>query len=229
MTSKAYFKPAMFQFLGDLALNNYREWFQKNKTRYEKEVKEPLLEFIADFQEPLKSISPHYVSDPRPSGGSMFRIYRDTRFAKDKTPYKTHASAHFRHEAAKDVHAPGFYLHMEPGNVICGVGIWHPDGPTLKKIRDAIAHNPDVWKKVSTSKPFASRYEIWGESLSRPPKGFDADHPLIEDLKRKDFVGMAEFDVDDACSPAFMKAYTETCKASVPYMEFLTKAVGLPW
>ncbi|MBM3944436.1 MAG: DUF2461 domain-containing protein [SAR202 cluster bacterium] len=229
MPSKTYFTPAMFQFLGDLALNNYREWFQKNKARYEKHVKEPLLEFIDDFREPLKSISPHYVADPRPVGGSMFRIYRDTRFARDKTPYKTHASAHFRHGAGGDVHGPGFYLHLEPGNVMCGVGIWHPDGPTLAKLRDAIAHNPDIWKKAKTNKAYASKFEEWGESVSRPPKGYDAGHPLIEDIKRKDFVGMAGFDMDDACSPRFMQLYTDACKASAPYMEFLTRAVGLPW
>src|SRR5262245_16529190 len=113
----AYFKPALFKFLKDLAKNNNRPWFEENKARFERDVRDPLLSFIGDFASPLAKISKHYLADPRPSGGSMFRIYRDTRFAKDKSPYKTHVAAHFRHSAGKDVHAPGFYVHLEPGQV----------------------------------------------------------------------------------------------------------------
>lgn len=144
MGKKVYFGKELFQFLAELSLNNDRTWFNANKARYERDVKQPLLAFIEDFQVPLKRINPHFVADPRPAGGSMFRIYRDTRFGKDKTPYKTHAAAHFRHDATGDVHTPGFYLHLEPMNVMCGAGIWKPDGPTLLRIREAIAAKPEV-------------------------------------------------------------------------------------
>src|SRR5262245_55284310 len=125
--SAAWFGPEFFRFLKDLRTNNRREWFNANKDRYEDELKRPLIAFIAAFGGPLKKVAPSYTSDPRPVGGSMFRIYRDTRFSKDKTPYKTHASAHFQHvKAGKDVHAPGFYLHLEPGTVYMGAGLWRP-------------------------------------------------------------------------------------------------------
>ena len=110
MDSKAHFTPALFEFLAELSMNNDREWFQANKARYERDVRNPLLDFVADFGERLRTISPHMVADPRASGGSMFRIYRDVRFSKDKSPYKTNAGAHFRHEVGREVHGPGFYL-----------------------------------------------------------------------------------------------------------------------
>ena len=138
MRENIRFEPSLFKYLRDLKNNNERPWFKANKARYEEELRGPMLRFIEDFAPHLEKISVHFLADARPVGGSLFRIYRDTRFAKDKTPYKTHAGAHFRHVRAKDVHAPGFYLHMEPGNVFMGAGIWHPDNPTLGKIREAI-------------------------------------------------------------------------------------------
>ena len=106
--------PALFDFLRALRANNERPWFEANKARYREEVRDPMLDFIAAFAGPLAEISPHFRADPRPNGGSLFRIYRDTRFSKDKTPYKTNVGAHFRHAAGRDAHAPGFYLHLEP-------------------------------------------------------------------------------------------------------------------
>ena len=112
--------PALFDFLRELGANNERPWFEENKARYRAEVRDPMLDFIQAFAEPLAEISPHFRADPRANGGSLFRIYRDTRFSKDKTPYKTNVGAHFRHEAGKDAHAPGFYLHLEPGMCFAG-------------------------------------------------------------------------------------------------------------
>ena len=110
MTGKTSFDKALFDFLRELADNNDREWFADNKARYVAEVRDPMLDFIADFGPDLHKISARYVADPRANGGSLFRIHRDVRFAKDKRPYKTNAGAHFRHEAARNAHAPGFYL-----------------------------------------------------------------------------------------------------------------------
>jgi uncharacterized protein (TIGR02453 family) len=229
MPHTSHFQPALFKFLRDLKRNNTREWFQANKERYERDVKVPLLHFISDFGPQLNKISPHFLADPRPVGGSMFRIYRDTRFSKDKTPYKTAASAHFRHESAKDVHAPGFYLHLEPGSVFAGIGLWHPDSPTQRAIRDAIVENPTQWKRAVGSKAFKERFEIGGESLRRPPRGYDPDHPLIEVLKLKDYVGSTPFSEKDACAPDFLNRFTAAMRTTKPFMGFLTKAVGLPF
>ena len=154
----------------------------------------------------------------------MFRIYRDARFAKDKEPYKVHASAHFRHRVGKDVHAPGFYLHLEPGNCFMGGGMWHPDPPALRKIRDAIVAKPNDWKKV-----LRSGLVIEGDTLIRAPQGYRADHPFVDDLKRKDFFTLIAFSEKEACSADFIKRYSAACKTTVPLMKFLTHAVELPF
>lgn len=225
----AYFSPAFFQFLRDLKSHNNREWFQANKARYEHDVRDPLLRFIADFGPRLRTISPHFVADPRPSGGSMFRIYRDTRFSRDKSPYKTHASAHFEHERADDVHTPGYYIHLAPKNVYAGVGIWQPDSDTLAKIRSAIVAGPSRWKRAVSAPAFARQFVVEGETLKRAPQGFDPTHPLIEDLKRKDFTAGVRLTERDAVSPRFLDRFTALCKDATPFMKFLTEAVGLPW
>ena len=229
MTNKAYIGPEFFQFFRELKENNNRDWFQTNKDRYESIVREPLLRFITDFGVRLPEISSHYVADPRRSGGSLFRLNRDIRFSKDKSPYKTMAGIQFRHESGKDVHAPGFYLHFEPGSVFAGIGIWHPETRTLNKIRDAIVENPDRWQEIKSDEVFAATYHLGGESLKRPPKGYDADHPLIEDLKRKDFIANIEFSEEDTFTPHFIDRFAEVCRIGAPFMEFLTTAVGLPW
>jgi len=219
-----YFTPDFFQFLAELKRNNNRDWFQANKHRYEKDVRGPMLRFINDFQSYLTKVHPRFIADPKPTGGSMFRIYRDIRFSEDKSPYKTHVAAHFRHEkASKHVHVPGFYLHLEPGASFGGGGIWHPDSPTLTFIRKAIVENPGKWKKV------ADKIEIGGDTLSRPPKGFPADHPFIEDLKRKDFVAGAEFSNEQALAPDFPKRLANEYKKMLPLLEFLAFATRLPW
>ena len=225
--NNTYFSPALFKFLRELKKNNDREWFQANKARYESDVRDPMLRFIADFAVPLRTISKHFVADPRPVNGSLFRIYRDTRFSRDKSQYKTAAAAHFRHEVDGEVHGPGFYFHLGPGDVAVGAGIWHPDAETLAKIRDAIAGHPQLWKRAVSGKAFRATCELWGEKLTRPPKGFDPAHPFLEDLKRKDFVAMASFEEADACKPGFMKRVADVYRVSAPFMSFLTKAVGL--
>jgi uncharacterized protein (TIGR02453 family) len=114
------FPKELYQFLSDLARNNNREWFEANKERYVQYAKEPALAFIAEMKGRLEEISQSYVADTRPNGGSMFRIYRDTRFSKDKTPYKVNIGCQFRHSAGRDAHAPGFYIHLQPDENFAG-------------------------------------------------------------------------------------------------------------
>jgi uncharacterized protein (TIGR02453 family) len=229
MAGKKHFDREFFSFLEELKLNNTREWFLANKERYRSEVQEPLLSFISDFADPLHDISHEFVADPRPSGGSMFRIYRDVRFAKDKSPYKTHAAAQFRHRAGRDAHAPGFYLHLEPGNVFVGAGSWHPGGEATAQIRTAIAENPKAWQKVLSSPGFSKRHQLVGESLKRPPRGFDPEHPLIEEIKRKDFISIENFSQAKACSPGFIDVVADSFRTASPLVKFLTEAVGQPF
>ena len=192
-------------------------------------MREPVLKFIVDFAPSLEKISPHFVADARKVGGSMFRIHRDTRFGKDKTPYKIAAGVQFRHEHGRDVHAPGFYLHLGPDEVFAGTGLWHPDTATAGKIRDAIIDDPKGWQKAASQNTLKGICKLEGESLKRPPRGYDPDHPLIDDLKRKDFLAMTRFTEADACAPGFIRQFAGVCKAGAPFTAFLTSAVGLPW
>ncbi|MFC1661435.1 DUF2461 domain-containing protein [Gemmatimonadota bacterium] len=219
-----YFSKATFRFLKDLASNNDRDWFKANKARYEKVVKDPATRFIVDFAPVLKRISPHFRADPRPVGGSLFRIYRDTRFSRDKSPFKTHTGIQFRHDSGKDAHAPGFYLHMEPGSVFVGVGTWRPDSGSLRKIREGLVEDSTGWRRA-VGKCFSSRFELSGDSLVRPPKGFDPEHPLVEDLKRKDFIGVARLTQGQVIQPDFLNEFGDICRSGVPLVKFLCRAL----
>jgi uncharacterized protein (TIGR02453 family) len=221
-----HFEPELFRFLRDLKAHNDRDWFAKNRDRYERDVRRPFLAFIADFAGPLSRVSRYVVADPRPVGGSLFRIHRDTRFSKDKTPYKIHAAAWFRHRGGKHDRGPGFYLHLEPGRVFGGAGIWHPEPPALQRLRSAIAKRGPEWKK-SLGGAFRRSCTLEGDALVRPPRGFAADHPLIEDIKRKDFTAITEWSEKEACSSKFMSQFTAFCRTTTPFMRFLAKALDL--
>lgn len=222
-----YFTPKLFSFLKDLDENNNREWFKAHQAQYEEYIREPALDFINDFAKPLKGISEFFVADSRTVGGSLFRIQRDTRFGKDKTPYKKNTGLHFRHIMAKDAHAPGYYIHIQPGESFMGVGLWRPETKLAYAIRDKIDSDQPGWKKATRSKAFAEFYELGGDSLIRPPKGFDPDHPYIDDLKRKDFIASARLKQSDVTSGDFMKNFTADCKRGTPFMRFLCEAVGV--
>lgn len=229
MPTNASLTPKAFSFLKDLAANNDRDWFHANKQRYEEELRGPALQFIRDFAPHLADISPFFRADARKSGGSMFRIYRDTRFSKDKSPYKTHTGLQFRHERGKDAHCPGYYLHLEPKRCFMGVGVWHPDGETLRQIRDAIDADPEGWREVRGDEKFADTFELAGESLKRAPKGYDVDHPLIEDLRRKDFIAVAELTQKQVTSPGFVEDFAGLCRRGSPLVQFLCNAIDVPF
>jgi uncharacterized protein (DUF2461 family) len=195
---RAYFSPATFRFLRALARNNNREWFQAHKADYERDVRDPFIELITDMQGPLAKISKHYRADPRKNGGSLFRIYRDTRFSGDKDPYKPWASARFYHERRHEISAPSFYLHIQPGDCFIGGGMWRPDADPLK-----------------------DHFEFWGESLTRPPRGFDPQHALIDDLKRKDFAAGEGFDEKLACSTELLPYMVVSYKRIAPMIDYL--------
>ena len=214
--AKAYFSKELFQFLVELKFNNDRAWFQANKSRYEDFMKKPMLAFIEAFAKPLKRVNPAFVAEPR----SMFRIYRDTRFAKDKTPYKTHAAAHFMHRAASDVHAPGFYLHIEPGESFIAAGMWSPEADALKLIRKAIMAHPRAWLPLS-------RMPLWGESYVRPPKGVDPAHRFIADLKRKHFISWVDLKDSEVLAADFMQRAAKAMKKLDKLNRFLCDALRL--
>jgi uncharacterized protein (TIGR02453 family) len=222
----AYFGPEVFRFLDELRENNDREWFAANKSRYERQVRDPILRFIADVGPALQKISPRFVADPRPSGGSLFRIHRDTRFSRDKSPYKTHLGAHFFHDSAKKAASvPGFYLHVAArGESFLAGGIWHPEPAALARVRDAIVRDTAEWKALRKSK-----LPIEGGSLKRPPRGYAADHPYIEDLKRTDFVASVPLSEEEMCGGAFLTKFAGHCRSVAPLVKFVTRSLDLAW
>lgn len=228
MENQPYFTSELFRFLKELRAHNQRNWFLDNKQRYERAMRDPFLRFISDLGPPLKRINPYIVADPRPVGGSMMRIYRDIRFSRDKSPYKISLAAHFWHSKGKDGATPAYYLHLEPEKSLIGAGIWRPESNALKQIRDAIVADPKRWQRIAAGADFRSSCGMAGESLKRPPAGYDPNHPLIEDIKRKDFAVSSQLDDREICGPDFMEVVLKTFRACAPMMQFLADAVGLP-
>jgi uncharacterized protein (TIGR02453 family) len=221
------FDPELFEFLTELGEHNDRDWFAANKARYEAHVLEPALAFIEDFGFRLAAISPHFRADPRRNGGSLFRIYRDTRFSKDKTPYKTNTGMHFRHARAKDAHAPGFYLHLAPGQVFAGAGIWRPDPSTANRIREAIVADSEAWRAATRASPFTDTLELGGEQLKRVPPNLPREHEFAEDLRRKGWFGSIEMGQNVATREGFLDEYTHICEAAAPLVRFICGALQL--
>lgn len=219
----------LLHFLDELSRNNNRDWFTKRKERYEAAARTPALGFISAMEKPLQKVSPHFVASAKKVGGSLMRVHRDVRFSNDKTPYKTNVGIHFRHEAGKDVHAPGFYLHIGLDECFLGAGVWRPDSASLGAIRERIVEEPARWKRLRDAKRFRDAWELSGDSLKRPPRGYDADHPLIEDLKRKDHIAMAPLSHDDLLAGDVVRRVADAFKRTKAYVGFLCETVGVPF
>ena len=226
--ARSPFGRGVFKFLEELEVHNDRRWFEKNKQRYEDEVREPGLEFIRRMAPHVERFSPHLRASDRKVGGSMMRIYRDVRFSRDKRPYKTNLGIQFRHEAGKDVHAPGLYFHIQPGNIFLGAGMWHPDADSLAGIRGRIDSDPRSWKRIRDGKRFREQWEFRGESLKRPPRGYDAEHPLIDDIKRKDHIAVHNLRKRDITSSDLVELVADRFFGTRGFMAWLASAVGLP-
>jgi len=224
-----HFSPATFAFLEILAANNNRDWFADHKQEYEDKVRVPALAFIEAVGERLPQFAPHFVADSRKMGGSLMRVYRDTRFGKDKTPYKTNIGIQFRHEAGKDVHAPGYYMHISAAECFVGVGIWRPPSAALAKIRTAIVEKPQAWVDMREDGQFSRWFALSGSSLKTAPRGFDKTHPLLDDLKRKDFIGIANLPPALVEQQDFSDIVCDYFVAGTPFMRFLCSALRLPF
>ena len=222
-----YFTKHTFEFLSALAGNNNREWFAEHQQEYEDVVRTPALDFISDISHEMPSISRHFLAQPKKVGGSLMRIYRDTRFSRDKTPYKTNIGIQFRHEVGKDIHAPGYYLHIEPGECFLGVGLWHPDADALFKIRETIVEKSEAWLAARNDKTFSKYYTLEGDTLVNAPRGFARDHPLVEDLKRKDFICLARLSEAAVTSKNLRPQVVEKFRQAAPFMGFLCNALEL--
>lgn len=180
-------KKSTLKFLKNLKSNNNREWFNENKNRY-LEAKEDFEGFIQELLKNLGKLDEDLANLEAKS--SIFRIYRDVRFSKDKSPYKTNFGASFN-KGGRKVAFPGYYIHVLPGNIMIGGGLYHPETKLLKAVRQEIDYNDVAFLKIVEDKEFVETYgEVWGDRLKKAPKGYDPNHKMIEYLKMKDFVFM---------------------------------------
>ena len=223
------FDETLLAFLRELSRNNDRDWFAQNKDRYETRVREPALDFIVAMGPHLDRIAPQFEAVAKKTGGSLMRVFRDTRFGRDKTPYKTNVGIQFRHNQGKDVHSPGYYMHIEPGRNFIGAGMWHPERDSLAKIRDALIERTTAWKRARDDAAFRRVFTLDGSALKRPPRGYPGDHPMIEDLKRTDFIAMCPIDDDELFKKDFAKRIAKRFDAAKPLMQFLCRAVEVPF
>lgn len=222
-----HFEPSLFRFLAQLKANNNKDWFNDHKQEYEDQVRTPALAFITEMESWIRMISPHYEAVPKKMGGSLMRVYRDVRFSKDKSPYKTNVGIQFRHEIGKDVHAPGFYMHIEPGQVFVAVGTWHPAPEALKAIRDHIVTKPGPYEDAIQHQPMLDNFSLQGDKLIRPPKGYDKELPLIEEIKCKDFIAVAELPEAFILEPELPARVAKLFGTAQPLQRFLCDALQL--
>ncbi len=227
--TKSPLKPQLFEFLRELEQNNDRAWFAANKARYQNDVLDPAVELVRQIEKPLAKAAPMLSAVARRSGGSVLRIYRDTRFAKDKTPYKTNIGISLKHQAGTDIHAPGVYLHLDPHECLLGAGCWRPERQTLAAIRQTIDADPKTWTKNRRDKKFANRFELAGESLKTSPRDYPGDHPLIEDLRRIDFIAVAPWSERDFLADDVVSRIIADVRTARLLMNFLCTSIGLPY
>jgi uncharacterized protein (TIGR02453 family) len=220
----AWFTPEFFSFFEDLAEHNERAWFEASRPRYETHVKQACVRFVEAVRPGLQAISPALRADAR----SIFRIHRDVRFSKDKSPYKTNAGLHFRHERASDAHTPGFYLHLSPEGCWFGCGLWRPDPPTLRRLRDRIVADPAGWEQVK-AQIAASGLSWGGDRLTRVPKGFDPAHPLAADLMWKDFTLDSPLSFEQVFADDLVERYIARCADGAPLVADLARTLDLSW
>lgn len=225
----AGFSDDCIAFLAELRLNNDRDWFKAQQARYERSVRDPALAFVRAMAPHIAKISRQFVASDKKVGGSLMRIQRDTRFGANKDPYKTNIGIQFRHLVGKDVHAPGFYFHIDPDRVFVGMGLWHPEADALRAVRERIVAKPKEYARATSGDPFLAEFELGGTRLLRAPQGFDPAHPLIEALKRKDHIAVAELPHRSIHSATLIAEVVERYRLGFPLLKFLCQALGLAY
>jgi uncharacterized protein (TIGR02453 family) len=225
------FSPDAIQFLADLAANNDRAWFQPRRAEYERLLKAPMASMIAVLADRLAARGVPLDADPV---RSPFRIYRDTRFSKDKSPYKTQVSASFAWvgDGARDtgrshagpVHASGGYFHLEPGNIFVGGGVWHPAPTWLQAFRARVANRPDELRSIVGALEFVDAFgsiSDEGESLKRVPPGYPPEHPAADLLRMKNVTFGRRMSDEEALSPELPTILADAFAIGAPLLRYL--------
>ncbi len=229
MTKFSGFPVDTLRFLSDLEENNNREWFTENRCRYEASFLTPALDFIEAIKKPLDKAAPCLVAEPKKSGGSLLRIYKDTRFSKDKTPYKTNLGIQFRHMAGKDIHAPGIYIHIACDECFLGAGMWRPPSEVVKAVRAYIEDPQSSWMKMRRGKKLNDAFELYDDRLKTAPRGVAKDHPLIDELRLKSYIVMAKLSRREIQSAEFVDQVIKLIRTSRPLMIALCEATNQPY
>ncbi len=222
-----YFTDKTFDFFSALALHNEREWFNDHKQDYLDHVKEPMMQFLRDLDPMLRYFAPYYQVVDKGNGGSMFRIYRDARFSRNKAPYKTNASARIWHAEAGRKNTPLFYLHLEPDEVFLAAGMWGPETRVLNQVRRFMVNNPNTWRRVTEDERFRCMFDFGGSSLKRMPRGFEEHADLADDLKRKSQVVVTKMTEAQAKGPRFLSSCLTRFERAAPMMDYLCAALDL--
>ncbi len=223
-----YFGDRSFRFLRGLARHNDRAWFHDHKQDYEQYVRAPFLALIADLQPALREVSEHYRADPKTVGGSLFRIHRDTRFSHNKAPYKEWQGARLFHARSRELEAPSFYLHLQPGECFIGAGLWHPEPDTLRRVRQFIVDNPAAWAKAAHAPAFRRRFDLDdSEMLVRPPRGYPADFVHLDDLRRRNHVAYRAIDDATMTGPRLLSTLRRDLHGLGPFVDYLCAALDL--
>jgi uncharacterized protein (TIGR02453 family) len=220
-TAFAGFPNEMPRFFRSLKRNNRREWFQPRKHLFEQHVKGPMLELVAAINGEMAKFAPEYVTEPK---SAIFRIYRDTRFSADKTPYKTHIAASFSRRGGERMGTGGFYFSVSHDVIEVAAGLWHPERDVMLLVRNHIAEtHQELTKILADKKSRKLAGELKGDALSRSPKGFDPAHPAAEFIKMKDWVLDTTLDSSLATTPQLHPAIVERFRAMAPLLGYLNR------
>ena len=218
--SKVKILPSNIEFLKLLKKNNNRDWFNENKDRYTAELNN----IVAFADALLAEMNKHDVIETPTGKKSLFRIYRDTRFSNDKTPYKTVFSGSFTR--ASKQRRGGYYFHIEPGNSFVGGGFWGPEPADLKRVRDELAHDAAPLRKILKSKSFVNTFgTLHGEQVKTTPKGFDAANPAIDLIRYKQYLVMKKFTDKEVLSDDFLKKVNEAFKNMRPFFDYMSEVL----
>lgn len=224
MSEPAPFTPATLRFLRSLKRNNNRAWFHERKADFERDVQWPMQLVIERLGREFQSFAPEQMADPK---RSLYRIWRDTRFSDDKTPLKTYLAAVFPHRRGTRHTSAGFYLEISSRWVFAGGGLYMPDALSLQRIRERIAEAPADFAAIATAEPLAQLGGLQGETLTRVPRGFPANHPAAENLKRKQFLAFREWPPDLMIGDQFWPELLAVFRAVAPVVKYLNDAMGL--
>jgi uncharacterized protein (TIGR02453 family) len=225
------FRPAALSFFRSLKRNNKKAWFEARRPIFQAEIVEPLRALVEEVDVAFAHFAPEIVGDPK---RSLFRIHRDVRFSKDKSPYKTHAACWLYHQdAGRGVGSEagggaGYYFHFEPGEIMIAAGIWMPPRPLVQKIRDAIVEDQEGFEALVDSPAFKRRYRGLDTEgmLKRMPRGFEEDHPAAKWLRYQSFTVARTLTEKEFLSPRLVKTLAKDYEALTPYVRWLNRALG---